>query len=458
MAWGRNHEQLEGEEKKYFIESIFRWMDYFLPNELGNFPANLEKGTLYAKLLLDRKSDLITHNIITHDELKQHNLSCQESFKNIFEFEKAGQITIDLSDAHRLCNALSFELPTPLQPILNFVLPFHSPLVSVIPSTPLFTNLSPITGSKRGENPEREENPLKKKKANGADNNIEIKDYPMTDFIVKKIKEAPNLSAKKLKNLEKKVDLLKIVEDLSDYLLQKENKYIENEDLFKNFEERLNQKNITKITATKLCNTFLDSFIEPLKKTKSIIKINKKLVPKVSLREDEKKMIECIIKWRRVFSTLKNVNLKKKEPSVSCHAAQGPGYPMTNFIMTKIKEDTDLSSQELKNLEKKFYLLEIVEDLSGHLLGVSDENLFKNFNTELAKKNIAISEKEKLTASFLFNKFWDFTESLKNQKHIINNGANLVPSDSLLEDQKKMIESIIKWKNVFANTYTQSRT
>ena len=140
VAWGGNHEQLEGEEKKYFIESIFRWMDYFSPNELGNLHANLEKITLYAKLLLDRKSDLITHNIITNDELKQHNLSCQESFKNIFEFEKAGQITIDLSDAHRLCNALSFELPTPLQPILNFVLPFHSPLVSVIPSTPLISD------------------------------------------------------------------------------------------------------------------------------------------------------------------------------------------------------------------------------------------------------------------------------------------------------------------------------
>ena len=276
VAWGRNHEQLEGEEKKYFIKRIFHWMDYFLPNELGNLHANLEKGTLYAKLLLDRKSDLVTHNVITHDELKRHNSICQNFFRDFFE--KAAQTTIYqttreliIKDAFSLWDKLHFELATTQ--------------ASSVKSRPFFSTL--------------DEPAPKKNKLNPIGVSV---DYPMTDFIVTKIKENSYLSTQKLKNLEKNADLLKIVEDLSGSLLGGED-----ESLFQNFQTKLDQKNIRtireeKYTVQNLISTFNTSFIEPLKNKKHIIKNGVNLVPSDSLLEDQKKMIECIIKWKNVFA------------------------------------------------------------------------------------------------------------------------------------------------------------
>jgi hypothetical protein len=276
FAWSRDHEQLGGEEKKYFIKSIFHWIDYFLPNELGNLYANLEKSTLYAKLLLDRKNDLLIYDVITLDELKRHNLICQESFKNIFKIlaTENTDVNIDLNYVCSLYNALNFDLIAPPQSM-----PFT--LEPIIP------------------------NFLKKNKVNPIGVSV---DYPMTNFIVTKIMKNSYLPPRKLKNLEKNADLLKdllkIVEDLSGFLLEDDDKY-----LFENFQVKLNQKNIRTIegkefTAQNLSSTFYTSFITPLQNEGYITKINRRLVPNVSLLEDQKKMIECIIKWRNVFFRL----------------------------------------------------------------------------------------------------------------------------------------------------------
>ncbi len=455
-------EVLDAQQKADFIRNIFQWVADFLPNELGNLHVNLEKSTLYAKLLLDRKSDLITHNIITHDELERHNSICQNFFRDFFGI--AAQTTIDpptrelINDAFSLWNKLrlpttqasyvkfepffsTLEIPPPKKNKVNPIgsLPFTVTLESPTNSRPFFQNIN--------EPAPNTVNPI----------GISV-EYPMTHFIMQTINNTPNLSAIKLENIKRKVDLLKIVEDLSGSLLEGKNK-----DLFRKFEVQLTQRNITTIkkknyTASELCSAFLNSFIEPLKKTETIRRKGNRLELNKILVDDQKKIIEHIIKWKKVFCLFaeEEKNNIPTQPLI-VPILDVAKYPMTDFIITKIKENNELSPKELKNLEKRFYLLEIVEDLSGHLSGVSDENLFKNFNTELNKKIITISDKEKFTASLLASTFWNsFIEPLKKKKHIISNGR-LAPSDSLPEDQKNMIKCIIKWRNVFFNTHQKSK-